>query len=475
MLFTGFGQGWRLIFTVISILILSRILTPVDFGIIAMVSPIVAFAKLLQDLGISATIVQRDKVSAGQISALFWSSAILSIILATTLATCAPFIAEFYREPRVESIVVAFSSIVFLSGLQSQQTALLNRQMRYRELALIDIATATANCVVSVIAAWVWSSYWALFWGPFSAALISLIMKWVMNDWRPTLPSFDGEFRAIARFGSGVSGYNILNYFARNVDNILIARVHGSYELGLYDRAYKLLLFPLSQVTLPLARVMVPLLSRLQSDPAKYRRAYIEAITAVMWCTQPAIVVAIIFSDAVFQLLIGPQWRNGASIFQWLGICSLHQVMSVTLAWLFLSQGRGGDYFKVGVVGSAITVISISLGVYWGGLGVAIAYTIGDCTLRLPYTCKVVGRIGPVQSRDLLKTALPHAAAVSASALVLVALSRIISDIGVFECAYLSVLSYSIYTIVMLGSAPKRKLFFHSLQLCWRQMSARMS
>ena len=182
-------------------------------------------------------------------------------------------------------------------------------------MATIDVVTATVSTIAGVAIAWLTSSYWALFAASAVSTVAGLVCVWTLGSFRPSRPSFEGDFKEIARFGSGVSGFNIVNYFARNADNLLIGRFYGSEQLGYYDRAYRLLLFPLSQILGPLGRVMLPLLSRLQSDPERYKKAYIECISLVMTASQAGIVFMTVFAPDVFRILLGPQWLPASPFF----------------------------------------------------------------------------------------------------------------------------------------------------------------
>ena len=150
-----------------------------------------------------------------------------------------------------------------MGGAQSLPFAVLNRELRFNALAAVDIIGSTVSATVGVIIAWMTRSYWALFAASLASVLTSLVSVWIVCSFRPGWPSFEGEFRHIIKYGSGVSGFNIVNYFARNADNLLIGKFYGSEQLGYYDRAYRLLLFPISQILGPLGRVILPLLARL--------------------------------------------------------------------------------------------------------------------------------------------------------------------------------------------------------------------
>ena len=223
-LLTIASQAYRVVLSFAASIVLARLLTPTDFGLVAMVSTATSFIVLIQDLGLNQATIQRARISDVQMSALFWLSFGSSTVLALLLAASGPAVASFFGDLRLISLTIAFSCLVIVSGGQSQQLALMSRHMRFMSLAAIDILTVTASAIVGVVVAWLTSSYWALFAASLAYSTVSLACVWALCDWRPGRPSFEGDFKEIFRFGSGVSAFNIVNYFARNADNLLIGR-----------------------------------------------------------------------------------------------------------------------------------------------------------------------------------------------------------------------------------------------------------
>jgi PST family polysaccharide transporter len=462
---TGAAQIYRIGVNFASGILLARLLTPADFGLIAMVSSCVGLVAVIQDLGLNQAIIQRPEISRAQMSALFWLSVGSGLVFAVALALCAPGISWFFKESRLTFLTLAFAVLAALGGTQSPQLALMNREFRFKSLAVIDTLTATAGAIAGVTVAWLTSSYWSIFTSALVSVVTSIACVWLMSGFRPGPPSFEGDFREIVSFGSGVSGFNLINYFARNADNMLIGRFYGSVQLGLYDRAYRLLLFSVWQIQAPLGRVLLPLLARLQSDPDRYRKAYIEAITLLMTATQPGIVFSIIFAKDVFLILLGPQWAAAVPIFQWLGGAGLIQVMTSTLGWLFLSQGRGRDFFRIGLFGALTTVASFAVGLPWGPLGVAVAYTINYYVVVVPATCRSVGRSGPVSTYDLVTAAIPHVIASGVSAVTMASIWRVINLPSLLGCAALVMLSYLAYGLILLLFPEKRQILSENLRM----------
>jgi len=468
VLFTGAAQVYRTGIGFISGMILARLLAPADFGLVAMVGTCVALVAPIQDLGLNQATIQRSQISRKQLSALFWLSVGTSFFLGLGLALLGPGVAWFFGDSRLTLLTVAFAVLVALSGVQSLPSALMNRELRFKALAAIDIVTATASACAGVAVAYRTGSYWALFVSAFVTTVVNLLGVWLLSGFRPGSPSFEGSFRDIVGFGSSISGFNVVNYFARNADNLLIGKFYGGEQLGYYDRAYRLLVLPLQQTTWPLGRVMVPFLSRSQADPEHYRKVYTECISSVMMAAQPAIVFAVVFSHDVIRILFGSQWLPAASIFQWLGLCSLHQVVTSTSGWLYLSQGRGGDYFKIGLFNAVATVASFVIGLPWSALGVAVAYTVANYVIMLPATWWNVGRHGPVKTCHLVSTAMPHFIASALTIATMLGLRMTIGALNLGWCFALALLSYVVYGLVLLSFPTKRQLIGGKMNIAIR-------
>jgi len=452
------------VLTFLSSVILTRLLTPNDFGLIAMVSSCVALVTVVQDLGLTQATIQRDKISQAQLSALFWLATGISVLLAFALALSAPLVASFFGDFRLVTLTVAFALLVFLGGVQSQQCAILCRELRFKALAGIDVIGVVVGFLAGVVVAWLTLSYWALFVANLATSLIRIACLWFVCPLRLSRPSFEGEFKQIMHFGSGVSGFNLVNYFTRNADNLMIGRYYGSEQLGYYDRAYRLLLFPLSQILNPLGGIIIPLLSRTRTDIRRYKKIYAESISLLMIVAQPGIVFATIFADSVFLALFGPKWASAAAIFRVLGVCGLLQVMTSTLGWLYLSQGRGGDFFKLGLFSAAISVTSFVVGLPWGGIGVAMAYTMANYVILAPATFWEVGRRGLIPARELLEICLPHAAATAAAGATLLLVLAGIPAPNLAMCFGLALCSYIIYVGVIIIFPVKRNIILSNVR-----------
>ena len=398
------AQGVRFVLKMGSTVVLARLLTPQDFGLIAMVTAVTGFVVMFKDMGLSMATVQRAEVNHGQISTLFWINVVLSIGVMLVIAALAPAIAWFYGEPRLTWITLALASAFIFGGLTVQHQALLRRQMRFRTLALIGIIGMAAGIVAAIVAAWYGAGYWALVIGQLATAVAGAIAVWVACGWRPGLPVRRSGIREMLAFGGNLTGFNFLNYFTRNADNLLIGKFWGSGQLGLYSKAYSLLLFPIRQITWPIAAVAIPSLSRLQNDPEQYRRYYYRAINTIAFITMPLVAMLAALSDEIIKIVLGNQWTDAAIIFKVLAFAAFFQPIWSALGWIFVSLGQTKRMMRWGLAMVPLIVLSFVIGLPWGALGVATSYTVCYLSLILVPSFWYAFRYSPVNLTGLFRS-----------------------------------------------------------------------
>jgi PST family polysaccharide transporter len=399
-IYMGASQAAKVLISIASTIVLARLLDPSEFGVIAMVAPITGFILIFQSLGLNQAVVQSKTLTDSQTNALFWINITASAVISLAFLLFAPLIGLFYSDPRPAQVMAASAVTVLITGLSLQHTALLNRNMKFKEMSLVDVGSAVTTLVVTVIAAYLLRSFWAIWIGTLAAAAVNGLMVWSFSPWRPQRrPSFQGT-RGLVAFGANITGFNLLNYASRNVDNVLIAKVWGAAAVGLYDRSYRLMMFPISNINAPLGRIMVPILSRLADQPARYRRAYLMAMQAIVIVSVPGVWAAAATSDRLILFLLGEKWAAAAPIFFWLSLAAVTQPLSNSTGWLFQSSGRSGALMRWGIYSSVITVAAFVAGLRWGPTGVAMAYFLSQ-VLKIPVLYQMCVKDTPITSRDL--------------------------------------------------------------------------
>lgn len=415
---TLLSQGAKFVLGTGSTVVLARVLTPGDFGLIAMVAPVTGFVAMFKDLGLSVATVQRDHITHDQVSTLFWINVGISAVLMVITMALAPAVASFYGDDRATMVTVAFAAIFLLGGFTAQHQALLQRQMLYGRLAWIEICSLAVGVAVAIGAAIQGLGYWALVLMPASSAAIGLVLVWLMSGWLPGRPRRGTGVRSMLRFGGGLTGFNILNYAARNADDVLIGRFIGASALGLYSRAYSLLLLPIRMIRSPISAVAVPALSRLQQDESRYRRYVRTALALITFLSMPLVGFSAVAAEEIILLVLGEQWLGAVTVFRVLALAALVQSFNVVTGWVYTSLGQTTRWFRWGLFSSGVTTASFVVGLPWGIEGVAIAYTTAVYLLLLP-SLMFCFRRAPLSALDVLSVVWRPLVATAAGVLVL--------------------------------------------------------
>jgi len=362
---------------------------------------------MFQYLGLATATVKWATLNHRQVSTLFWINVAMSAAIMLATIAAAPALGWFYQEPRLLAITACYAVSIFLTGLNIQHEAILSRQMRFAAIAIIEITAIAVGLAAAIVAAVYGAGYWALVINQLVMTLATVIGVWSTCQWRPGLPARHTGVRSMLSYGGNLTGYNFTNYFARNLDNALIGKFWGAYQLGMYSRAYQMLLMPMAQINNPLVSVAVPALSRLIDSPDRYRTAYLKIVEKIAMITMPGIMFMIATSDWLVLVLLGPQWREAGRIFMLLGAAAIIQPVTRTAPWLFTTQGRTRELLHWGFISSFIAVISIVAGLRWGAMGVAAAYATTDVCITTPLLFWWVGRRGPVHASDFYRTIAP--------------------------------------------------------------------
>lgn len=406
--FTMGSQAVKLGTQLISLAVISRMLSPAQFGVMAMATPVLLILNMLQDLGLTQATVQRQVLTQQQASNMFWTSVALGLGVGLLLALASPLVGMFYNDARVGQILLATAPLAVITSVGAQHRALLMRQMKFNKLAMRDMAGVIAGMIAAVVSAEVWHSYWALYAQNLAVAVVGTGGAMIATRWIPSRPARDAALKHMIGFGAGLGSYNIANFFARYMGNVMIGKVWGGAVLGLYDRGYRILLFPMQQINQPVIQVMSPALSKLVNEPERYKEAFMRVVRVIMLVTLPGILVLALCADWLIPIVLGPRWQGVIPIFRDLAVVGALQTFNGPVSTLFFTQGRTGQLAKWGVVYAVICNISFAVGLPWGAQGVALAYGSSELLVRTPILWWWAGREGPVKGLDLVRLAAPY-------------------------------------------------------------------
>jgi len=381
---TLMGLGWngaaRLLGQLLQLaatVILARLLSPKEYGLLGMVLVFTGFASFVADMGLGASIIQRSTVTERHLNSVFWLNVATGLALTAVFALAAPLIARFYQEPQLRLLTAAIALSFFLGSLNVVQVALLDKALNFRTKFWIETVSSVASGAVAVVLAFSGAGVWALVGQTLTQAAVRVLMMWSQSSWRPAW-SFDfAAIRELMRFSGHLVGFGVVIYWSQNVDKLVIGRWIGSAALGIYSLADKLMRLPIASVTDVTTSVMFPALSFIQDDVESVRRAYLRATRMIALITFPAMVALGVLAEPAILVVYGPKWRGSIVILQLLCFAGLVQSATNTAGWIFMSQGRTDVLFRIGIYTTAVRAIGVLIGSHWGLMGVAWAYVLG--------------------------------------------------------------------------------------------------
>lgn len=367
-----------------SVLLLARLLSPEDYGLVSMVTVLTTFAPLLVSLGTPDAVVQRRSITEGEVSALFWISMTLGCTCALLLAASGPLIARFYGEPRLTTIA-AVSAITFVaSALTCQHYALLRRGMRFVDLAALDVGSNLLSAVAAIALAYYGLEYWALVIRPVLMNALLAAGVWLRCRWIPPRPTMTPAVKAMLGLGLHSTGFSMTDVVGRSSDRVGIGYRSGATTLGYYQNALFIYDNLLDLLVSPLHGVAVSSLSKTAHDPAELHRLWSKALTTLAFFAMPAFGILAVVGQELIVLLLGAKWGHSGVLLSILAVRGIPHSVERTLGWLHVAAGRTDRWMRWGVFATCGQLIAMFCGLPFGAQGVAVAYVIFMFVLFIP-------------------------------------------------------------------------------------------
>jgi O-antigen/teichoic acid export membrane protein len=383
--------------------LLARLLTQVDFGLVAFAAIFVSFAALLVDQGLGDAVIQRATLTRRQLDTAFWASLATGVLIAAVSIVLAIPIAAILGEPLLEPIIQVLSVTFVLSGLASIQIDLLRREMRFGSLAIRRLAAVSVGGVVGVGMAVAGFGAWSLVGQQIAAAVASVVMLWTVTPWRPSLQFSIADFRELFGFGIRVVGGDVLNFISRNTDNLLVGVFLGVVPLGLYAVAYRILDTSQALLVNAARKLIFPTFSRLQHDPQRIRRAYSRMNRASSALTLPGYVGLALVAQEAIVTLFGNKWAESGPVAAVLFLIGPVLTIQAFSGALFNAVGRPDVTLRFRLVTTLANVAGflIAVVIFRGILAVAAAFVIRGYLL-LPLNLYWMRQYGHINIREHL-------------------------------------------------------------------------
>jgi O-antigen/teichoic acid export membrane protein len=361
--------------------LLARLLAPHDYGLAMMVLVFASFALVFSDLALGAALVQRPHVSELDRSTVFWTSLAAGAGFTLLGVGLSGPIAAFYGEPAVQPLLAALSFTFVITSLGTTQSALLMRDMDFRNLEIRLMVGMLAGAVVGITVAARGAGAWAIILQQLTLAVVSTALVWRFSSWKPRFAYSLKSLRELGGFGANVFGQRVLYYTTRSIDNVLIGRFLGPAAVGAYALAYNVMLVPATRIGVPIQEVLFPAFSRMQDDPERIASVWLRVCRLVAAISIPPLVTVIVVAEEFVLTVLGAEWSAAVPVIQilaWVGILQSIQTLNGDI---LQAVGRAGTQFLFTLLWFGANLTAFVIGLQWGIVGVAAGFAVSSTVL----------------------------------------------------------------------------------------------
>lgn len=358
------SQFFKIGVQLLNIVVLARLIPPAEYGIMAMALVVTNFATLVRDLGTSAAIIQKKNLENKTINSIFWLNIIMGCGVAGVIIISSPFISHLFHTEKLVYVLLLLSVCFPLASSSSAHLALLERESHFRSVAFIEISSSVISVILAILAAYSGWGVYSLVVQTMLMSSISTVQLWMKSGWRPDFKKAVNwaEIKSLLGFSGNLTLFNFINYFSRNADSMIIGRYMSSSILGAYSLAYRLMLFPIQNLTFVVNRALFPVISRYQDDNEKLKKSYLNTLFYILLLVIPLMTGLAILNEPFVNVVFGHNWNLTSSILVWLAPTGIIQAMLSTTGTVFMAKARTDVLMKLGIIGAVLQISAFILG-----------------------------------------------------------------------------------------------------------------
>jgi O-antigen/teichoic acid export membrane protein len=336
---------------IIQLLVLTRLLFPEDFGLMAMITVIIGLMQSYSDLGISNAIIHYQNISREQLSSLYWLNVFAGVLSFFLLIVCIPLIVVLYNEPKISELILWAASIFLIIPWGQQFQVLLQKELLFKQLSIIEVCGSFGGAATAIISAFLGNGVFSLIYGQLANAFIraALLIFNAQHEWRPRFHFRRSDLKGFLGFGLYQMGERGINFLGWNLDKMIIGILLGSHTLGLYSIAYQLMVKPFQMFNPIITRITTPLFSKIQNDNVLLRKTFLNMVRFTALIMFPVYIGMIVLAQPLFLLLFGEQWLPAVSVFQVLAILGFFYSIGNLMGSLLVGKGRPDIGFNLNV------------------------------------------------------------------------------------------------------------------------------
>ena len=368
----------QVVLQMISVVVLARLLTPEDFGLVAMAMTFVSIMLIVADWGLIMASTQRRHIDQDQLTTLFWINVGGGMILAILVIASSYLLVLIFSEPRLVGVAVVLSLKLVAIGIGAQHEAIIRRQLRYGTLHAINLISHAVGFAGGVAAALVGMGFWALVGQLVIVQVSRTVLLWTTTRWKPARPRWASDVRPFLKYGISLAPADVLFSLSLVVDGMLIGAAAGPSELGLYRKANSIVNMPIDYLKRALGRMVPSSLSRLQDDGQAFSSFFNHAFAMLSLAGCAVVGLVATEAPAVVNVLLGDQWLSAIPLVRWLALRGLVSTMGVATLWILVPRGDMKKLLTLRALRLCIIIVGVLVGWRWGTVGVAAGYSLAS-------------------------------------------------------------------------------------------------
>ncbi|MCF6691504.1 MOP flippase family protein [Raoultella terrigena] len=374
------SQLFKIGVQLLNIVVLARLIPPSEYGLMAMALVITNFATLIRDLGTSAAIIQKRDLGNRTINAIFWLNVMMGFCISVIIIILSPFISYLFHEEKLVYVLCLLSISFPLASSSSSHLALLERASKFKSIAFIEISSSVTAVIIAILMAYANWGVYSLVGQAITLSFMSTLLLWGKSRWRPDFKKIIdwSEIKGLLGFSGNLTVFNFINYFSRNADSMIIGHYMTSTILGAYSLAYRVMLFPIQNLTFVITRALFPVFSTYQDDDIQLKKSYLNTLYYILLLVLPLMIGLMALSEPFVKLVFGDKWHNTALILAWLAPTGIIQAVLSTSGTIFMAKGKTNLLMKLGIVGAILQVGAFIIGSQYDIITFAKLYFIAN-------------------------------------------------------------------------------------------------
>ncbi len=382
------GRALSALLSLVSVTVLARLLTPNDFGVIAMVIPIATVASMTLSLGLNFALLHEEQLSANQTTHLFWMAQGFNVLSLGLMALSAPLLVTFYREPRVAAVAVIWAATLAVQGLGTIHEALLKRQLRFGTLTTLHVSGIAVGTLLAIVAAASGAGHVALLLPIIVGDVARTVGAWMLCGWRPRRfarhDRSDPVVRRLVAYGANLALFRGVYWAGRQADRLVVGYAAGATAAGLYDGSRRWSWYPFHELFQSLTDVAVASLSRARRDAEGLRASWRRGLTAFLAVPLPVIAFIFVQAESTVRLLLGERWMDAVPLVRIMSVGAFAGSLGRLTMWIYTAEGRTRQQLRWGLLTTPVMIAAVLVGARGGAQGVAWAFVLATIGLMLP-------------------------------------------------------------------------------------------